>query len=166
MYHRLLLFLVAWGIFLPWPSSAESSPRYRSIEPPALRGGQSFLMLPVTWEVLRSGFNTLDAALEAETFSEVWGLHLASAYEAYLITPRGKARIVTSRLLSETPEGGWDTAILNEAEFARILGIDHSPWHPLDALVFMRLEQTENDSQMITLTASPQYFISVTIYFN
>ncbi len=159
------IFTVLAFVFLGL-TSAQASFHNRSIEPAPLRGGQRMMQVPVTWELLRSGFNTLDAALEAETFSETWGLYQVSPYEYYLLTTRGKTRFIPLRMQEETPEGSWDTLALNESEFARVLGIDHSPWHSLDAMIFLALHQIDAESQTIVLTASPQYFISISISFD
>ncbi len=135
------------------------------VTPSTLRGGQSISDLPVTWELLRSGFNTLDAALEAETFAEIWSIYQVSAYETYLITPRGRARLVTLTLHPDSAPQSYDTLALYESEFARVLGIDHNPLHSLDTMVLITLPEPDAEPQTIVLTASPQYFVSVSISF-
>ena len=163
MLYRFLCFLV-WGLLgLGTQASAKGGDK---VTPPAgLRGGQYFIELPVSWEILRSGFNTLDAALEAETFVETLGFYYIDSYESYLITPRGRARVVTLAVQDPSTDT-FDTLGLDESEFARILGIDHSPWHSSPSMVFIKTAAHESDSQTIVLTASPKYFISITLSLN
>ncbi len=116
----------------------------------------------VNWEVLRSGFNTLNVALESEAFSETWLIEQDSHELIYLSSPR--ARIPVVGIQANGPNyAPFDTVILPESALAQLLGIQHPVLEGTEKWIFLELPIRDSEPQHFILTASPRYFISVTI---
>lgn len=122
------------------------------------------LRFPITWEVLRSGFNTLDVALEAETYAEHWTLE-STGSDTFLTSPRARVRVIGLQTLEST-SAPFDTLLVKEADLAQLLGIQQRTSEDKERYLFIDLPIIETRSQQIVLTASPEYFISVSLLLN
>jgi hypothetical protein len=120
----------------------------------------------VSWEILRSGFNSsLDVALEADTYGESWALQVQSPYEMHLITPRGKARVIGLKTQLDSPsDNPFDTVVLSERQFAKLLGIRMEAIDTVSKDIFIELPVVPGDEQTFILKANPKYFVSVTLH--
>lgn len=130
-------------------------------EPNVSRNASRFFRFPVTWELMRSGFNALDVALEAENYSEYWALLYLNPDEIELLTPRGRARVVGIRSNAMTPDGYPDLLIVSETDFGRLLGLEPDPTADLDKFIAIELPTLDSNEQNFSLKASPKYFVSV-----
>jgi hypothetical protein len=164
VYRYLLRLVAAWALAAsPWQlcaSSAAPMPKIQPDEPASLRQGHIFFRFPVTWEIMRSGFNTLDVALEAETYVETWAIHRINAEEVFLQTPRARVRVIPLLIDSENSVA-FDTLALTEVQFAQLLGITPVPLEAAERKILVQLPIAEAVEQNLILTASPKYFISV-----
>ena len=86
----LLAMLFCLGLAIQGNAAPLASP----LEPNVARPGYRFFRFPVTWELMRSGFNALDVALEAENYTEFWAILYLNNDEIDLLTPRGRARVI------------------------------------------------------------------------
>lgn len=122
----------------------------------------------VSWEILRSGFNsTLDVALEADTYGESWTLQVNNPYDIHLITPRAKARVIGLKTQAASPaDNPFDTVVLSERQFAQLLGIQMEAIEPAGKEIFIELPVVPGDEQTFVLKANPKYFVSVTLHIN
>lgn len=121
----------------------------------------------VNWEILRSGFNnTLDGALEADTYGEQWVLELGANERIILKTPRGSARVVG---LKTNPDPNnhapFDVLVIKESDLSRILGIDDDDTPLVARDVLMDFTSQATEDQRITFQANPKYFVSVNLRF-
>lgn len=156
----LMRALILMLLLLPAASlhaAALASPEAPNIARP----GHRFFRFPVTWELMRSGFNALDVALEAESYAEYWAILYISPEEIDLLTPRGRARVVGIASQPTTPAGYPDTLIVNEGDLARLLGLEPDPSASVEQAVFLALPVQDNNEQTFTLKASSRYFVNV-----
>lgn len=156
-FARLLTLLLLVPLAAPLQAAVLASPE----EPNITRPGHRFFRFPVTWELMRSGFNALDVALEAESYAEYWAILYLSPDEIDLLTPRGRARVVGIASSPETPAGYPDTLVVNESDLARLLGLETDPSDSMEQLVFISLPMQESSEQSFTLKASSKYFVNV-----
>lgn len=154
---RLLTLLLLVPLAAPLHAAVLASPE----EPNITRPGHRFFRFPVTWELMRSGFNALDVALEAESYAEYWAILYISPDEIDLLTPRGRARVVGLASSPDTPAGYPDTLVVNESDLARLLGLEADPSAPVEQVVFIALPIQESSEQSFTLKASSKYFVNV-----
>lgn len=150
-----------------------------SLQPPALAASEAALPVPlapnlpfrpvpfvfrfsVQWEVMRSGFNALNVALESEAFQETWELEQDRLDVIYLSSPRARIPVagIQSQGASQAP---FDTLILSETALAALLGIQHKVLQESEKWILLELPIRESLPQTFVLTASPRYFISVTL---
>ena len=129
--------------------------------PLATRVGHIFLRFPVTWEMQRSGFNTLDVALESESYAEYWAILYLSPDEIELMTPRGRTSVVGIRSQTETPANYPDILVVSEAEFSRLLGLEVIPLGSSEKLIMLELPLRENIEQSLALKGNLKYFVSI-----
>jgi hypothetical protein len=129
-------------------------------EPNTTRPGHRFFRFPVNWELMRSGFNSLDVALEAENYAEYWAILYSSPDEIDLLTPKGRARVFGIASDPQTAAGYPDLLVVNEGDFARLLGLEPDPSLG-EQVIFIELPMQESNEQSIMLKASPKYFVSV-----
>lgn len=134
-------------------------------EPIVTRSGAIWFRFPVAWELLRSGFNALDVALEAENYAEYWALLYLGPDEIELFTPRGHTRVIGIQSQSQNNSGYPDLLILNEGEFSRLLGLTPDPTG-LEKTIFIELPMRDSNEQNFTLNASPKYFVSIQLTIN
>ncbi len=116
------------------------------------------------WEVLRSGFNTLDVALEAETYLESWTIETTRT-EVYLVSPRARVRVLGIHTQGAY-SAPFDTLLISETQLSTLLGINYKSPDNNDKLLFVELPLQDPVSQHFALTASPEYFISVSLTIN
>jgi hypothetical protein len=154
---RILASLLLLPLATILHAAALASPE----EPPITRPGHRIFRFPVTWELMRSGFNALDVALEAENYAEYWALVYLSPDEIDLLTPRGRARVIGIAADSHTPRGYPDMLIVNEGDLARLLGLEPDPSSSVEQVVFLELPTNDANEQNFTLKASAKYFVSV-----
>ncbi|MFY7928874.1 MAG: hypothetical protein ACOVS5_08370 [Oligoflexus sp.] len=161
LFIKLAICLALVGHAYPMAASNSGTAfKKQPDEPAGLRSGHLFFRFPVTWEIMRSGFNTLDVAMEAETYVESWAIHRVSAQEVYLLTPRARTRVVPL-LIDESNEVDFDTLALTEVQFAQLLGLAPVPVEAAERKILIQLPIAETVEQNLILTASPKYFISV-----
>jgi hypothetical protein len=122
----------------------------------------------VNWEVLRSGFNnTLDVALEADTYGEEWVLEMRSEDSITLKTPRGSTRVIGLKSSSDPSNTApFDTIVINEQELARLLGIHDDAVAPWGTDVFLAFASDGPEEQRFTFKANPKFFVSVNLKFS
>jgi hypothetical protein len=154
---RVLTLLSLVPLAAPLQAALLASPDVPNINRP----GHRFFRFPVTWELMRSGFNALDVALEAESYAEYWAILYLSPDEIDLLTPRGRARVVGIASSPETAAGYPDTLLVNENDLARLLGLETDPSDSVEQLVFISLPMQESSEQSLTLKASSKYFVNV-----
>lgn len=154
---RVLTLLSLVPLAAPLQAALLASPDVPNINRP----GHRFFRFPVTWELMRSGFNALDVALEAESYAEYWAILYLSPDEIDLLTPRGRARVVGIASSPETAAGYPDTLLVNENDLARLLGLETDPSDSVEQLVFISLPMQESSEQSFTLKASSKYFVNV-----
>ncbi|HYX35515.1 MAG TPA: hypothetical protein VE954_20660 [Oligoflexus sp.] len=154
---RILLPL----LLLPWAEALHAAALASPDEPNFIRPGHRFFRFPVTWELMRSGFNALDVALEAESYAEYWAILYMNPDEIDLLTPRGRARVVGIASDPQTPAGYPDMLIVNEGDLARLLGLEPDPAQSVEQVVFIKLPVHDNNEQTLALKASAKYFVSV-----
>ncbi len=160
----MLLFLarsLTLLLLLPLAATLQAAALASPEEPNITRPGHRFFRFPVTWELMRSGFNALDVALEAESYAEYWAILYISPDEIDLMTPRGRTRVVGIASHAQTPSGYPDTLIVNEGDFARLLGLEPDPSASVDQAVFISLPMQDSSEQSFTLKASSKYFVNV-----
>lgn len=156
-FGRILIAL----LLLPLAGAVNAASLASPEEPNVARPGHRYFRFPVTWELMRSGFNALDVALEAENYAEYWAILYVSADEIELMTPRGRARVIGIASDPKTPAAYPDTLIVNEGDFARLLGLEPDPSGPVEKVVFIELPMQDSNEQSFTLKASPKYFVTV-----
>ncbi|RZA11675.1 MAG: hypothetical protein EOP10_32705 [Proteobacteria bacterium] len=122
----------------------------------------------VNWEILRSGFNnTLDVALEADTYGEEWVLEMRSEENITLKTPRGSTRVIGLKSSFDPASSApFDILVVNEQELARLLGIEDDTVAPWGSDVFLAFASDGPDEQKFTFKANPKYFVSVNLKFS
>lgn len=116
----------------------------------------------VNWELMRSGFNTLNVALEAEAFQETWTLEQDKFDQAYLSSPRARVPVIGIQTQGQGP-APFDTLVLSEAALAQLLGLQNQALIESEKWIFVELPVRDALPQTFVLTASPRYFISVTL---
>jgi hypothetical protein len=131
------------------------------IEPVSTKPGSLYLKFPVSWELIRSGFNSQDVALEAENYFEYWAIYYINPLEIYLLTPRGKAQVIGMRAHADTPLNFPDFLAISELELSRLLGLESEPLGPIDQSILIELPIGEGKEQSINLKSNLNYFISV-----
>lgn len=163
-FARRMWLLPLFGCTLG--SALCAAPLPSPTEPVVTRRGYTYVRFPVSWELMRSGFNALDVALETESYAEYWALLTLSDNEIELLTPRGRTRVIG--IQSEPSEDAVypDILVVNEAEFARLLGLEPDPLGSLDKWLFIDLPARDIGEQNFTLKASPKYFVSVQLTIN
>lgn len=122
----------------------------------------------VNWEILRSGFNnTLDVALEADTYGEEWVLEIRSPDNIILQTPRGQTRVIGLKT-NPDPESlaPFDVLVVNEQELGRLLGIQDDAVTPWGRDIFLDFAADGPEEQTFTFKANPKYFVSVNMKFS
>jgi hypothetical protein len=154
---HFLAFLLLAPLAVPLHAAVLARPE----EPTSTRQGHRYFRFPVTWELMRSGFNALDVALEAESYAEYWGLLYLSPDELELLTPRGRAPVVGIASDPKTPAGYPDTLIINEGDLARLLGLEPDPAGSVEQVIFIALPMQDSNEQSFTLKASSKYFVNV-----
>lgn len=154
-------FLTLLLLVLLLPTLSQAATLASPEEPNISRHGHRFFRFPVTWELMRSGFNELDVALEAESYAEYWAILYISPDEIDLLTPRGRARVVGIASDSKTSAGYPDTLVVNEGDFARLLGLEPDPSASVEQAVFISLPMQDSTEQSFTLKASSKYFVNV-----
>lgn len=147
-----------------WVQAASPLPSPPS--PSANRLGHVYFRFPVSWEMLRSGFNTLDVALESENYAEYWAILYLSPDEIELISPHGRTHVVGIHSELENTSGYPDTLVISEAEFGRLLGLETDPSNNLEKLIFLDLPISESKEQSIVLKANLKYFVSIQFTMN
>lgn len=122
----------------------------------------------VNWEILRSGFNnTLDVALEADTYGEQWVLEMHNPDNIVLATPRGRTRVIGLKSSSDPSDTApFDVLVVSEQELARLLGIQDDSVAPWGRDVFIDFTADNPEEQRYTFKANPKYFVSVNLRFN
>lgn len=122
----------------------------------------------VNWEILRSGFNnTLDVALEADTYGEQWVLEMHNPDNIVLKTPRGRTRVIGLKSSQDPSDTApFDVLVVNEQELARLLGIQDDSVAPWGRDVFIDFTTDSPEEQRFTFKANPKYFVSVNLRFN
>jgi hypothetical protein len=130
-------------------------------EPSSTRPGYRYFRFPVTWELMRSGFNALDVALESENYAEYWAILYISPDEIDLLTPRGRVRVVGVSSGPSTPSGYPDVLVVNAGDFARLLGLEPDPSASAEQAIFLSLPMQDHSEQNFTLKASSKYFVNV-----
>lgn len=155
------LFLGLMLLALKHSQSCYAGPRPSPPSPSCLRPGCNYVRLPVSWGIVRSGFNTLDVPLEAENSSEYWGVLYRDADDIELHTPRGKTRVVGIRsgLNPNTPYP--DILALNEVEFSRILGLEFNHLMTAEQIIFIDLPIQDGTEQTLVLKTSSKFFVSL-----
>jgi hypothetical protein len=154
---RFVTLLLLAPLALPLQAATLARPE----EPISTRQGYRYFRFPVTWELMRSGFNALDVALEAENYAEYWAILYLSPDEIELLTPRGRARVVGLASDPKTPAGYPDTLIVNEGDLARLLGLEPDPADSVEQVIFVSLPMQDSSEQSFTLKASSKYFVNV-----
>jgi hypothetical protein len=154
---RVLSLLLLLPLAAPLQAAVLASPE----TPNVTRPGHRFFRFPVTWELMRSGFNALDVALEAESYAEYWALLYTSPDEIDLLTPRGRARVIGISSDPSTTAGYPDTLIVNEGDLARLLGLDPDPSASIEQVIFLSLPMQDSNEQSFTLKSSSKYFVNV-----
>lgn len=150
------------SLLLCMPAAILHATTLPSPEAPTIaRPGSRFFRFPVSWELMRSGFNALDVALEAENYTEYWAILYINPDEIDLMTPRGRARVIGIASDPETPAGYPDILIVNEADFGRLLGLEPDPTGSVEKVVLIELPIHDSNEQSFTLKASPKYFVTV-----
>lgn len=122
----------------------------------------------VHWEIMRSGFNnTLDVALEADTYGEEWQLEIKAADNILLKTPRGSTRVIGLKS-SDHPSNlaPFDILVINEEELARLLGMEDVSAVDWGRDLFIDFSSEGRDEQTFTFKANPKYFVSVNLRFH
>jgi len=147
-------------LMLPLATTLHGAALASPEEPNITRPGHRFFRFPVTWELMRSGFNALDVALEAENYAEYWAILYSSPDEIDLLTPRGRARVFGIASLPQTAAGYPDLLVVNEGDFARLLGLEPDP-SSAEQVIFIELPTQDSNEQSFMLKASPKYFVSV-----
>ncbi len=121
----------------------------------------------VSWEILRSGFNnTLDVALEADTYAEEWVLVINSDDSLLLKTPHASVPVFGVKT-SEGPNAiaPFDVLIVNEKDMAKIFGIQEDTTQPWGREIFLDFTSEGPEEQTLTFNANPKYFMSLTLRF-
>ncbi|RYZ54858.1 MAG: hypothetical protein EOP07_15240 [Proteobacteria bacterium] len=119
----------------------------------------------VNWEILRSGFNnTLDVALEADTYGEEWTLEIRPDEGIFLRTPRATTAVIGIKS-SDDPEdlAPFDLLVIKEEELARLLGITEEAAGALGKEVFLEFRSDGPEEQTFTFKANPKYFVSASL---
>lgn len=121
----------------------------------------------VNWEILRSGFNnTLDVALEADTYGEEWILEIRPDEGTFLRTPRGTTSVVGIKSSDDPSDlAPFDLLVINEQELARLLGIHEDSLTPWGREIFLEFRSDGPEEQTFTFKANPQYFVSASLRF-
>ena len=138
--------------------------------PPLLEASPKLIFpFTVNWEILRSGFNnTLDVALEADTYGEEWTLEIDQDGGTTLRTPRGRTPIIGVKS-SDDPEdfAPFDLLVIDEHELGRLLGITQDSQVPEEGSrkIFLEFRSDGLDEQTFTFMANPKYFVSVSLKF-
>ncbi len=128
---------------------------------------QLFFPFVVNWEILRSGFNnTLDVALEADTYGEEWAIEV-HGYDAMLLkTPRGSTRVIGIKANEDPADlAPFDTLVVNEQELARLLGIQDDNINPWGREIFIDFSSYGPEEQTFVFKVNPKYFVSVNFRF-
>lgn len=121
----------------------------------------------VNWEILRSGFNnTLDVALEADTYGEEWTLEIRPDEGTFLRTPRGTTAVVGIKSSDDPSDlSPFDLLVINEQELARLLGIHEDTLTPWGKEIFLEFRSDGPEEQTFTFKANPKYFVSASLKF-
>ncbi|MBC7530594.1 MAG: hypothetical protein H7318_03385 [Oligoflexus sp.] len=121
----------------------------------------------VNWEILRSGFNnTLDVALEADTYGEEWILEIRPDEGTFLRTPRGTTAVVGIKSSDDPSDlSPFDLLVINEQELARLLGIHEDTQTPWGKEIFLEFRSDGPEEQTFTFKANPKYFVSASLKF-
>lgn len=122
----------------------------------------------VNWEILRSGFNnTLDVALEADTYGEEWVLELRSENSMVLKTPRGSTPVIGIKSnFDPESRAPFDILVISEQELSRLLGIQDDTSTPWGHDVFIDFASDGPEEQTFTFKGNPKYFMSVNLRIN
>ncbi len=128
---------------------------------------QLFFPFVVHWEILRSGFNnTLDVALEADTYGEEWALEMRSNETMLLKTPRGSTRVIGLKTTDDPADlAAFDTLVVNEQELARLLGIQDENLTPWGRDIMISFSSLGPEEQNFVFKVNPKYFVSVNMRF-
>lgn len=126
-----------------------------------LHQADRIFLFPVSWEIMQSGLNSLDVALEAENFTEYWALAWHGDDSLSLINERARIRVIRVHSFGEEGESPFHYLVLNEAEFTRFLGLDSSLAGRDDKVIWMQLPDPEALEQSFVLKASSKYFVTV-----
>lgn len=118
------------------------------------------------WEILRSGFNnTLDVALEADTYGEEWTLEVRPDDGILLRTPRGTIKAVGVKSSDDPAERApFDLLVINEKQLAQLFGIQEDSLAPLGREIFLDFRSEGPEEQTFTFKANPKYFVSVVLH--
>lgn len=151
-FLQLSVFVCIAGLLIP--ADAKASPS---------------LVFPfaVNWEILRSGFNnTLDVALEADTYGEEWALEIRPDEGTFLRTPRGTTAVVGIKSSDDPSDlSPFDLLVINEEELARLLGIHEDTIAPWGKEIFIEFRSDGPEEQTFIFKANPKYFVSASLRF-
>ena len=133
------------------------------------------VLIPVSWEINRSGFTENGVASESESYQENWTYIQQRPYGFYLESPRARVPVVAfenSDVISKTP----DTLAISKQSLASLLGLkiavdgnieqnyDFFLEHPSE-VIFLKTKTDSRELQIqLTISANQSFGISMKLH--
>ncbi|MFW7381038.1 MAG: hypothetical protein ACOH5I_19640 [Oligoflexus sp.] len=124
------------------------------------------LALPVSWEIITTGFGQSRVASVSESYAETWTFHQRAHGENALASPRGKVPVYGLQRvdrLSRMPRA----LVISEQNFIQLLGIKFETFGETEPrLIYLELENRTEQDNTINLQPNADEIVTISISFH